>query len=85
MNQTNGTIHTDFELEQYLLELYHEVNSLVYADEDGTSKENKFTEHVMELLAESGETESIRLCPCKSSAKSGHGELKTKRGFPLNC
>lgn len=63
MNQTNGTIHTDFELEQYLLELYHEVNSLVYADEDGTSKENKFTEHVMELLAESGETESIRLCP----------------------
>jgi len=22
---------------------------------------------------------------CKSSAKSGHGELKTKRGFPLNC
>ena len=64
MNQTKGTtIHADFELEQYLLELYHEVTSLVYADEDGSSKENKFTEYVMELLAEAGETESIRLCP----------------------
>jgi hypothetical protein len=62
MSQTGTAIHTDFELEQYLLELYHEVNSLVYADEDGTSKENKFTEYVMELLAEAGETESIRLC-----------------------
>jgi len=27
----------------------------------------------------------IEIRPCKSSAKSGHGELKTKRGFPLNC
>lgn len=63
MSQISGTIHTDFELEQYLKELYHEINSLVYADEDGASKENKFTEYVMELLAEAGETESIRLCP----------------------
>src|SRR5690606_41978707 len=63
MSQISGTINTDFELEQYLLELYHEVHSLVYADEDGTSKENKFTEYVMELLSEAGETESIRLCP----------------------
>jgi hypothetical protein len=63
MNPTNGTLHTDFELEQYLKELYHEVNSLAYADDDGASKENKFTEYVMELLAEAGETESIRLCP----------------------
>ncbi len=63
MNQPISTINTDFELEQYLQELYHEVNSLVYADDDGASKENKFTEYVMELLAEAGETESIRLCP----------------------
>jgi hypothetical protein len=63
MNQTNAILNTDFELEQYLQELYYEVNSLVYADDDGASKENKFTEYVMELLAEAGETESIRLCP----------------------
>lgn len=62
MSQTTGSTHTDFELEQYLQELYHEVNSLTYSDEEGASKENKFTEYVMELLAEAGETESIRLC-----------------------
>jgi hypothetical protein len=63
MSQTQGILHTDFELEQYLQELYHEVNSLAYADEEGASKENKFTEYVMEILSEAGETESIRLCP----------------------
>jgi hypothetical protein len=55
-------MRTDFELEQYLQELYHEINSLVYTDEFGDTKENKFTEYVMELLSESGETESNRLC-----------------------
>lgn len=63
MINLSETKHTDFELEQYLLELYHEINSLVDTDEDGTSKDNKFTEYVMELLAEAGEIESIRLCP----------------------
>ncbi len=63
MKQVSGIVHADFELEQYLRELQHEVNSLVYADEDGASKENKFTEYVMELLAEAGETDGIRLCP----------------------
>jgi hypothetical protein len=77
MNQANGTtIHTDFELEQYLLELYHEVNSLVYADEEGASKENKFTEYVMELLAEAGETESIKLCPYIKETKQENIQYK---------
>lgn len=76
MSQTGKAVQTDFELEQYLLELYHEVNSLVYADEDGTSKENKFTEHVMELLAEAGETESIRLCPYLKETKQENIQYK---------
>lgn len=77
MSQTTGrTVHVDFELEQYLLELYHEVNSLVYADEDGASKENKFTEYVMELLAEAGETESIRLCPYIKETKQENIQFK---------
>lgn len=63
MSQTGTVLQTDFELEEFLKELYHEVNSLAFADEDGASKENKFTEYIMELLAEAGETESIRLCP----------------------
>lgn len=53
----------NFELELFLKELYHEVNSLAYAEDEGASKEDKFTEHVMEVLSEAGETESIRLCP----------------------
>ena len=55
--------HSDFELEQYVQEVFHEVNSLAYSDDDGASKEDKFTEYMMELLAEAGETEGIRLCP----------------------
>lgn len=76
MSQTKVNVHTDFELEQYLRELYHEVNSLVYADDDGASKENKFSEHVMELLAEAGETESIRLCPYVKENKLEHIQFK---------
>lgn len=52
----------DFELDAFIQNLFHEVQSLVYADENGDSKENKFTEYVMETLAEAGETEGIRLC-----------------------
>ena len=55
--------HTDFELEQYAREVYHEVNAMAYSDDDGASKEDKFTEYIMELLAEAGETDGIRLCP----------------------
>lgn len=53
----------DFELELYIQNLYHEIQSLAYSDEAGDSKENKFTEYVMEKLAETGETEGVRLCP----------------------
>ena len=63
MSNSNGKVHTDFELEQYLKRLSHEVNSLAYSDEDGAIKEDKFTEYTMEILAEAGETEGIRLCP----------------------
>ncbi|WP_335965415.1 AIPR family protein [Galbibacter sp. PAP.153] len=62
MSNTNTATNVDFELGQYLRELHHEINSLAFAEEDGSSKEDKFTEFVMELLAEAGETEGIRLC-----------------------
>jgi len=55
--------NSDFELNIFIQNLYHEVQSLTYSDEAGDSKENKFTEHVMEILANSGETEGVRLCP----------------------
>lgn len=62
MDKTVTMNNVNFELAQYINELYHEINSLVYSDEEGASKEDKFTEHVMEILSEAGETEGIRLC-----------------------
>lgn len=62
MDKTVTLSDVNFELAQYIEELYHEINSLVYSDEEGASKEDKFTEHVMEILSEAGETEGIRVC-----------------------
>lgn len=70
------TQHADFELEQYVQELYHEVNSLAYSDDVGASKENKFTEHVMEILSEAGETDGARLCPFEKETKSENIQFK---------
>ncbi|NPD85365.1 AIPR family protein [Lentimicrobium sp. L6] len=52
----------DFELDLFIQNLFHEVQSLVYSDDNGDSKENKFTEYVMDILADAGETEGVRLC-----------------------
>ena len=74
----SGTLpqHYDFELEQYIQELYHEVNSLVYSEEDGATKEGKFTEYVMETLAEAGETEGVRLCQYEKENKWENVQFK---------
>lgn len=68
--------HTDFELEQYVHEVYHEVNAMAYSDDDGASKEDKFTEYIMETLAEAGETEGIRLCPYTKENRFENIDLK---------
>lgn len=60
ISQNNST---DFELDLFIQNLFHEVQSLTYSDDNGDSKENKFTEYVMEILADAGETEGVRLCP----------------------
>ncbi|NKI26636.1 AIPR family protein [Arenibacter sp. 6A1] len=82
----NATIskakNTDFELEQFANELYHEINSLAYSDDDGASKENKFTEYIMEFLGEAGETEGIRLCPYFRENKNENIEIKIN-GYAL--
>ena len=70
------TQYSDFELEQYTQEVFHEVNSLAYSDEDGASKEDKFTEYIMEILGEAGETEGIRLCPYVKENRFENIDLK---------
>ncbi|MFB6343863.1 AIPR family protein [Saccharicrinis sp. FJH62] len=72
----------DFELDAFIQNLYHEVQSLVYADENGDSKENKFTEYVMETLAEAGETEGIRLCNYIKENKNENIQFKIN-GYAL--
>jgi hypothetical protein len=72
----------DFELDTFIQNLYHEVQSLVYADENGDSKENKFTEYVMETLADAGETEGIRLCPFTKENKNENIQFKIN-GYAL--
>ena len=68
--------HTDFELEQFVHDLYHEVNSLAFSDADGASKEEKFTEHIMGILAEAGETEGVKLCTFAKENRFENVELK---------
>lgn len=72
----------DFELDTFIRSLYHEVQSLVYADDNGDSKENKFTEFVMETLADAGETEGIRLCSYIKENKNENIQFKIN-GYAL--
>ncbi|MHB1107390.1 MAG: AIPR family protein, partial [Lutibacter sp.] len=74
--------NTDFELELFIQNLYHEIQSLVYSDENGDSKENKFTEYVMEILTEAGETEGVRLCHYIKENKFENVEFKIN-GYAL--
>jgi hypothetical protein len=74
--------NTDFELEQFVHDLYHEVNSLAFSDEDGASKEDKFTQHVMDILAEAGETEGVKLCNYAKENKNENLEMKIN-GYAL--
>ncbi|QZT37914.1 AIPR family protein [Halosquirtibacter xylanolyticus] len=52
----------NIDLEKYQQEMFHEVESLVYSDEEGDTKENKFTSHVLNILNDAEETESCRVC-----------------------
>ncbi|WP_271783684.1 AIPR family protein [Aquimarina algiphila] len=72
----------DFELELFIQNLYHEVQSLVYSDDNGDSKENKFTEYVMEVLTEAGETEGARICPYIKENKNENIQFKIN-GYAL--
>lgn len=74
--------NTDFELALFIQNLFHEVQSLTYSDESGDSKENKFTEHIMEILSDAGETEGARLCPYTKETKFENVQFKIN-GYAL--
>ncbi|MBB3695928.1 AIPR family protein [Flammeovirga yaeyamensis] len=51
----------NFELKNYLKELYIDIDASYYADEDNASKEDKFTEYVLEVLTDAQETDAARV------------------------
>lgn len=73
----------DFELDLFCKNLYHEVQSLVYAEDNGESKENTFTEHIMGILAEAGETDGAILCPYIKETKLENVQFKIN-AYALN-
>ena len=82
MSAVDLKTNTDFELALFIQNLFHEVQSLTYSDEDGDSKENKFTEHVMEILSDAGETEGVRLCSYTKENKFENIQFKIN-GYAL--
>lgn len=82
MSAVDLKTNTDFELALFIQNLFHEVQSLTYSDEDGDSKENKFTEHVMEILSDAGETEGVRLCSYTKENKFENVQFKIN-GYAL--
>jgi hypothetical protein len=73
---TTSNVNSDFELVQYIHDLYHEVNSLAFSDEDGASKEDMFTQHILDVLSEAGETEGVRLCNYAKENRNENIEMK---------
>jgi len=68
--------NVNFELDQYLHNLFHEIQSLVYADGEGVLKEDKFTEHTLDQLSEAGETEGMVICNYAKPNDRGNIEFK---------
>ena len=75
-SSVNTNTGFDYELSQFAKEIFHEVQSMVYSDEDGSTKEDKFTEHILESLTEAGETDGTRICNYIKENSRENTELK---------
>lgn len=76
MKVQSKKIHIDFELEQFIEELHHEIDSKTYVEGEGVFKEDVFTTHVVDLLSESGDTEGPVLCNYSLLNERGNLEVK---------
>jgi hypothetical protein len=73
----------DFELNQFAEELYFEIDSLAESEANGATTEDVFTEHVLNVLADAGETEGPVACRYEKDNKWEKTELKVN-GFSLD-
>jgi hypothetical protein len=76
MKTQSKKIHIDFELEEFIEELHYEVDARTYAEGDGAFKEDVFTEYMLELLADSGDTEGQMICNYSKLNERGNLEVK---------
>ncbi len=73
----------DIELKKYLTDINQEVHSLANAEEEGASLEETFTELMLEILADAGETENARVCTDIKEDKIGR-RIHKINGYALS-
>jgi hypothetical protein len=76
MKTQTKKLHVDFELEEFIEELHYEIDARTYAEGDGVFKEDVFTEYLLDLLAESGDTEGQLICNYSKLNERGNLEVK---------
>ncbi len=69
-------ISVDHELEIFIQTLHSEVDSILETEPEGATTENVFSEHILGLLSDAGETESPIRCRYEKENKHGNTELK---------
>lgn len=74
--------YVNFELEQYILDVFHEIYARVYSDAEGALKEDKFTEYCLEQLEAAGETEGMVVCNYVRPNDRGNIDMKVN-GYAL--
>lgn len=66
----------DHELSLYIRSLHSEVDSILETEPEGATSENVFTEHILGILSDAGESDSPIRCRFEKENKHGNTELK---------
>ncbi len=69
-------LSVDHELALYILSLHSEVDSILETEPEGATSENVFTEHILGILSDAGETDSPIRCRYEKENKNGNTEFK---------
>lgn len=73
---TTSNFSVDHDLAQYIRTLYSEVDSILETEPEGSTSENVFTQHILSILSDAGETDSPIRCRYEKENRFGNTELK---------
>lgn len=73
---TTSASSGDHELSLFIRSLHSEVDSILETEPDGATSENVFTEHILTILSDAGETDSPIRCRYEKENRHGNTELK---------